>query len=72
MYAEWLHAAAGATISTVQVFNLPDRQEHQALLGHVDGGFNSDCEDDGDDAVGIWRMRSSVISQSEVERLRPT
>ena len=55
MYAKWLHAASGAHISTVQVSNLPDRPELQLLLamGHVDGEFNSDYEDDDDDAEGM-------------------
>ena len=53
MYAKWLQAASGAHISTVQVSNLPDRPELQLLLGHVDGEFNSDYEDDDDDAEGM-------------------
>ena len=55
MYAKWLHDASGAHINTVQVSNLPDRPDHelQLLLGHVDGEFTSDYEDDDDDAEGL-------------------
>ena len=49
MYAKWLQAASGAHISTVQVSNLPDRPGLQLLMGHVDGEFTSDYEDDDDD-----------------------
>ena len=31
---------------TLQVSNLPDKPDLQVLLGHVDGDFNSDYEDD--------------------------
>ena len=53
MYAKCLHAATGAHISTAQVSNLPDRPELQLFLDHVNGEFNSDCDDGDDDAEGM-------------------